>query len=370
MAIAAGKRVTATQQLEFLRRTTRILDEGRFTSTYKFAMLMALTNIAVERGSDSNDELEVDLDDLSREFVKLYWGMSRPYPALGKKMLMQNRQATKPAKVVTLLSAHAAASYGRHRRERRHAPSASKVIAGTRQTILRDVYWALQTVGPCANGCSNADDRFLYDHPSTKVGCGEIRTLTLKPGIAACLRALRGVVAAMVQARWARWIRENNPRLGPDTELEAFMFGNDRIPIREYAPWLYELQNGRCFYTQAKLRSPDAGHVDHFLPRARYALDEPINLVLASKRANSDKRDHVAGADFLRDWARRNRSHAMPKPISGAGGPGAVTMDWKTARGIAEWMYEAAERDNVPAWHGIGRIGRLGDRWRVSLAAG
>jgi hypothetical protein len=60
----------------------------------------------------------------------------------------------------------------------------------------------------------------------------------------------------------------------------------------------------------------------------------------------------------------------MPKPISGAGDPSAVTMDWKTARGVAEWMYEAAERDNVPAWHGIGRIGRLGDRWRVSLAAG
>jgi hypothetical protein len=370
MAIASGNRVTATQQLEFLRRTSRILDEGRFTSTYKFAMLMALTNIAVECGSDSNDELEVDLNDLSREFVKLYWGMSRPYPALGKELLLQNRQATKPAKVVSLLAAHAAASYERHRRERRHAPSAARVIAGTRQTILRDVYWALQTVGPSANGCSEAGDRFLYDHPNTKAGCTGIRTLTLKPGVAACLRSLRGVIVAMVQARWARWIRENNPRLGPDTGLEGFMFGNDRVPIREYAPWLYELQGGRCFYTQSKLKSPDKGHVDHFLPRARYVLDEPINLVLASKRANTDKRDHVAGAEFLRNWSERNRSHAMPNVTVGNGGPGATTMNWETARGVAVWMYEAAERDNVPAWHGIGRIGRLGDRWRASLAVG
>ena len=368
MAIAAGSRVSATQQLEFLRRTTRILDEGRFTSTYKFAMLMALTNIAVERGSDLAEKLEIDLDDIAREFIKLYWGMSRPYPALGKELLLQNRQASRPSTMVSLLSDHAAASLESHRRERRYEASAAAIMAKARRTIMRDVFWALQTVGPSANGCSAAGDRFLYDHPDTKSDGTDIRTMTLKPGVAACLRSLRSVIAAMVQARWARWIREHNPKIGPDADLEEFMFGNERVPIRDHAPWLYELQNGRCFYTQTKLKSPGEGQVDHFLPRARYVLDEPINFVLATKRANADKRDHVAGTEFLRDWVNRNQSHTMPAPIMNAAHPGATTVTWQTARGIAEWMYEAAERDDLPAWHGIGRVGQIGDSWRRCLA--
>lgn len=369
MVMAPASRVTATQQLEFLRKTSRILEEGRFTSTYKFAMLLALTNIAVERGSDLATKLEIDLDDIAREFIKLYWGMSRPYPAFGKGVLLQNRQASRPSKMVSLLSAHAAASLGGHRRERRYQASAAAIIAKTRRTIMRDVFWALQTVGPSTNGCSAPADRFLYDTPDAKVDGADIRTVTLKPGVAACLRSLRSVIAAMVQARWARWIREHNPQLGPDTKLEAFMFENERVPIRVHASWLYELQSGRCFYTQAKLNSPDEGQVDHFLPRARYALDEPINFVLATKRANADKRDHIAGTEFLRNWANRNESHTMPAPIENAAYPGAMTVTWQTARGIAEWMYEAAERDNVPTWHGIGRIGQIGDRWRRFLSA-
>jgi len=370
MATAPESRVTATQQLDFLRRTSRILEEGKFTSTYKFAMLIALTNIAVEQGSDSAEKLDIDLDDVAREFIKLYWGMSRPYPALGNELLLQNRQASKPARMVTLLSAYSAASPERHRRERKYLGSSTKVIVETRRTILNDVFWALQTVGPSTDGCSRRGDQFLYEHPNSKAGKNDIRTLTLKPGVAACLRSLRSVIAAMVQARWARWIREHNPQIGRDADLEAFMFGSERVPIREYAPWLYELQSGRCFYTQAKLKSPTEGEVDHFLPRARYVLDEPINFVLASKRANSDKRDHVAATAFLRVWADRNQTLAMPKTITNAGRPGAVMVSWPTARGIAEWMYEAAERDNVPAWQGVGCIGRLDDGWRACLIAG
>ena len=90
MPIATGNSVSAEQQLVFLRRISRILDEGKFTSTYKFAMLLALMNIAVTQGDDSGMSLDVDLDDVAREFVKLYWGMAKPYPSLGDELLLQN----------------------------------------------------------------------------------------------------------------------------------------------------------------------------------------------------------------------------------------------------------------------------------------
>jgi hypothetical protein len=53
-------------QLQFLQKVQLLLDSGKFTSTYKFALLIALTNVAVEKGDDSGAALEVNLDDVAR----------------------------------------------------------------------------------------------------------------------------------------------------------------------------------------------------------------------------------------------------------------------------------------------------------------
>ena len=39
-------------QVAFLRELQRLLDEGQFTATYKFALLLALADLAVERGDE------------------------------------------------------------------------------------------------------------------------------------------------------------------------------------------------------------------------------------------------------------------------------------------------------------------------------
>jgi hypothetical protein len=200
-----------------------------------------------------------------------------------------------------------------------------------------------------------------------------LKQITLKPGVAACMRSLRTVIAAMVQARWALWVREHNPSLGPDRNLEAFLFGTNRVPLREYAAWLYELQGARCFYTHAKLASPDAGAVDHFLPRARYVLDEPVNLVLASTKANGDKSDHVASEAYLKLWADRNTNlqlNDLPDSFAARLAPGALPATWQDARSVAAWMYEAAERDGVQAWNGEKQFARVGRDWRGILSLG
>lgn len=40
-------------QVEFLTHIQRLLSEGGFTASYKFALLLALADIAVEMGDDS-----------------------------------------------------------------------------------------------------------------------------------------------------------------------------------------------------------------------------------------------------------------------------------------------------------------------------
>ena len=43
---------SAEAQVRFLRDLQRILDEGSFVATYKFALIHALADLAVERGDD------------------------------------------------------------------------------------------------------------------------------------------------------------------------------------------------------------------------------------------------------------------------------------------------------------------------------
>ena len=86
-----------------MARCEQLLSTGRFTSTYKFALLLSLSNITVEKGDDSGRALCVSLDDVARQFIALYWNMARPYPRLDV-VLKQNREARKPSRMITLIA--------------------------------------------------------------------------------------------------------------------------------------------------------------------------------------------------------------------------------------------------------------------------
>ena len=50
---------TAEEQLRFLTNLQRLLAEGQFVATYKYALLLALADIAVESGDYSGDSLKI-----------------------------------------------------------------------------------------------------------------------------------------------------------------------------------------------------------------------------------------------------------------------------------------------------------------------
>jgi hypothetical protein len=102
-------------------------------------------------------------------------------------------------------------------------------------------------------------------------------------------------------------------------------------------------------------------------------LDEPVNLVLASTKANGDKSDHVASEAYLKLWADRNTNlqlNDLPDSFAARLAPGARPATWQDARSVAAWMYEAAERDGVHAWNGEKQFARVGSVWRKILSAG
>lgn len=329
--------------LEFLDKVERILAAGRFTTTYKFALLITLANLAVEVGDDSGDPLELDLDDVARHFLGLYWNMARPYPGVAA-VLKQSTNDRKPSAMITLLgdaTRHAASSYARLRT---HQVARDGLVGSTRRTIAKDVLHRLQNM-PADDGRERSLDRFLYEHPPTAAECARLRTITLHAGVGASLRRLHGVILAMVQARWTRFVRENNPRLGPDRELEAFLFGADRRSVSPYAERLHALQGGRCFYTSDRLDRPSAGEVDHFIPWSRYPWDSPFNLVLASTKANAKKADRLASLGDRDRWLARNDEHLAVLTSPPPAGFGAALGDRAIARTVAEWIYRRHARE-------------------------
>jgi len=45
------------EQVQFLFKLQRLLSEGTFTATYKYALLLSLADLAVERGNDDTEVL-------------------------------------------------------------------------------------------------------------------------------------------------------------------------------------------------------------------------------------------------------------------------------------------------------------------------
>ena len=67
------------RQVQFLFDVQRLISDGSFVATYKFALLLALADLAVERGDDTTESLPLDTLDLAEKFVDLYWRQVLPW---------------------------------------------------------------------------------------------------------------------------------------------------------------------------------------------------------------------------------------------------------------------------------------------------
>ena len=70
---------TADQQIKFLTNLQRLLAEGQFVATYKYALLLSLADIAIETGDDSGETLTVSTKLIAEKFIQYYWRQVVPY---------------------------------------------------------------------------------------------------------------------------------------------------------------------------------------------------------------------------------------------------------------------------------------------------
>ena len=93
---------TPDEQIRFLLNIQRLLNEGHFTATNKYAFLLALADIAVETGDDSGAALAVPVERIAEKYMQYYWRQAMPYAGGGKVNILQ-QNTDRQAAIVNLV---------------------------------------------------------------------------------------------------------------------------------------------------------------------------------------------------------------------------------------------------------------------------
>lgn len=345
---------SADFQVRFLKDLQRILEEGRFTATYKFALVHALADLSIQHGSDTGGELPLRVQDIGRRFAELYWRQVTPWPGRDESGILAQNTGRRAAVVRMVLEARA--EYGGRLDRLRGDPEAwEDLTADIRRTVQRMPLLKLQTVG-------TETREFLYENRIE--GRGSEARIVLKPGIAYCFRSFHPLVVELAQSAWTQFIRQWNPGLlGQRTELREFLFGASRAHLYAVRAPLVEAQEGRCFYCRERLG--DAVHVDHFIAWRRYSVDLGHNFVAAHERCNAAKADHLSAEEHLERWVERNDE--LGDQLGRLFEEQGVPHDMGTSRRITAWAYGQVEERRGLVWVKGRTLEPLGRRWRKVL---
>ncbi len=196
---------TPAEQIRFLTNVQRLLAEGLFTATYKYALIAALADLSVEVGDDSGKALPLSTFAIAEKFVEYYWRHAIPYAtANGERVLRQN--TGQPAKIVSLVE-EARRGYGDSLASfMRNGQAWRRLVRKVESVVKVMPLWKLQTVG-------NEKLDFLYGPVTRRTGssCGpalrtasgsSIRSFRMQSGRPGC-----GMCGASTAICWARpWI--------------------------------------------------------------------------------------------------------------------------------------------------------------------
>ena len=335
---------TAQEQLEFLGNLQRILNEGSFVATYKYALIRVLADVSIERAPAADGSLRLPLEDLAERFIEVYWRQAAPFRHRRTLVQATGNQASLLTQLVAIREKVAKLSVARR------MPRWPSLVRRTKTLLLEQPLWRLQRVGNELLECF---------YPNRL----EEDAISLKAGVAACFKAQFPVVQALVQLAWLRMVQQlpiNRELIGQGGDVAEFLFGADRGVLARLSSGLMEIQIGSCFYCRRRISA--AGHVDHFIPWVRYPRDLGHNFVLAHDTCNSRKGDLLAGVSHLERWLERNatRRAELDRIFSTA----RMLHDAETSKHVAAWSYEQVERSGGLVWLGGERFEHLGREWR------
>lgn len=312
----------------FAERVLTLLSQGSFVATYKYAVLLALMDLCLERTERNGSAPEsVTTRQLAEKVLELYWPQSAEF---GGRTLRQNAGAQ--ARIVTDICAFRDGlddpSMSMHRARLQAPDRFERLIRKVEWTLILMPLPRLQVVGGDV-------DRVLYEIGWDAAIGAQRRVVTryqagapgvfdnnirLLPGVGDRLVALNGLLRPLLHRAWSAMVAQLNGL--HESRLESFLFGANRTALTAVRRPLHEIQRGSCLYCGKRLG--DGAQVDHFIPWARFPDNGLENLVLSHERCNNWKRDFLAADGHLERWRERNVRE------SGALGQAAAERRWET----------------------------------------
>lgn len=333
----------------FAERLLALLEEGSFTATYKFAVMLGLMDLCLEHSNRFGEPAPmVTTRQLAQKVIELYWSHTTPFESHDGDVLKQNngKNAVVLSRIQTFRSDVALDLGCTLHRARLANPDEF-------QALLDEVEWTLVLMPlPKVQRFGGSEDRFIYDIAwNDDIRRSHFRNthefdnrISFVGSAASHLVRLAPLLRPLIQQKWVEMVGRLNKL--EVAHLESFLFGADRVALQPVRAPLLELQHGACFYCGGRLRS--TGDVDHFFPWSRNPDDRLDNLVVAHPTCNRQKRDFLASADHLTSWTRRLSIHDTDLDQI------ATAVDWprNTARslGVVRGTYLKLP-DGVALWH-------------------
>lgn len=329
---------TADFQINFLRNIQWLLESSSYTSTYKFALLMAITNLSIESGINDDRPCCLTYLQLAEQFIQLYWNQTLPFADKNSDSVLKQSNTPGQAKVISsILSLQEQTQTTSLPKARTHKVLWQQTLKEVAHTVKMNPAKYLQSVN------NNISREFLFTYDP------RAKELTLKTGIAYCFTRFSNIINKLCQQYWTEFVRKNRHNqtfFSDDIDLQSFLFTSSRQPLSLLAPVLLDSQNGQCFYCQKRLN--DKLEVDHFIPWSKYPVDTIHNFVLTDRRCNNSKRDYLAEEMFYHKWLTRNQSYG--NVIAQETQKLGFIINLERSETISQWAYQVAVEHNDLVW--------------------
>lgn len=151
------------------------------------------------------------------------------------------------------------------------------------------------------------DDAFLHDHVSRSTLRAHGDAIEPRPGVAAGLARLAGLLKPALEIMWVEDVRRMDRLLDAEVpDVAGHLFGrNGRLAMSAVREPFKDAFGPFCFYCGARL--PANNPIDHVLPWSLAGIDGLSNLVLACARCNGDKSGALPAVGLVDRVLQRDR---------------------------------------------------------------
>lgn len=352
-----------------MERLLLLLTRGRVTSTYKYAVLLALLDLCVEGVARGAAPSTLTTRQIAERLLLLYWPQVRPHPGAqpaGSGVLLQSstRHAAERSQARML---QRILEFQEHQKPGARLDQLLRRPAPPMERLLRELEWiAIDKPLPRLQVLDGQVLPFLYTLSWTRDEGGRPvqrglpvlqysafkrgdydNTLRLLPDVAERLAALAPALRPLIQQLWADEVSRMNGL--EQHSLRDWLFEQSRISLEPVREPLWAAQDRRCFFCEQPV-SVARAHVDHLLAWSRCGEDALDNLVVADPECNSSKRDLLVGPEVLRRW------RARPEPLLDEI---AAQADWvrqpARVQQTAQVLYRRAA-EQTPLWEDRGKL--------------